>query len=96
VTTRDLRNPWALDASGDLVAAPAALRGVDYWCPACHAPLNVRQGEKVVRHLYHPPEGACTGETVRHAAAHPVPGGCRSARIGVRRRMDTSRPRGQR
>ncbi|RDI71984.1 competence protein CoiA family protein [Halopelagius longus] len=41
-------------------------------CPQCDEEMKVREGERIARHFYHPPESTCAGESSIHLAMKSI------------------------
>lgn len=68
---RDLKVPYALDATGTVVAALTAPREGSYTCLECKQPLTLRRRGDHRPHFTHHSNALrqCTGESVTHQAA---------------------------
>ncbi len=68
---RDLKVPYALDATGTVVAALTAPREGTYTCLECSQPLTLRRRGDHRPHFTHHSKALrqCTGESVTHQAA---------------------------
>lgn len=68
---RDLKVPYALDATGTVVAALTAPRQGTYTCLECSQPLTLRRRGDHRPHFTHHNKALrqCTGESVTHQAA---------------------------
>lgn len=60
----------ALNNAGERVLADGARRGDTYQCPACHAPVVLKQGRQVVAHFAHRPAEPCYVVSEPETAAH--------------------------
>lgn len=63
-----LLNPYGLAEDGQLCNAQKAKKTFDYYCPACHEKMILRQGTEKVWHFAHPSNN-CTSESYEHATA---------------------------
>lgn len=61
--------PFILDPNGRILPVEHSLRGIDYRCPACLESVIRREGAQKALHFAHHGDRACTGESIRHAAA---------------------------
>lgn len=61
--------PFGAASDGGLVSAVAAIRGLEYYCPACATRLVLRQGKRVRHHFAHKATNNCTRESVLHHTA---------------------------
>ncbi|MFD1006760.1 competence protein CoiA family protein [Oceanisphaera ostreae] len=65
----NLKIPYGVDGSGELISAVSATKGSEYSCPCCGMKLIHRAGEVRVKHFAHPPASNCSLESVLHITA---------------------------
>jgi len=68
-TMENLKIPYGVNDSGELVSAENAVKTEFYRCPSCNIKLIHRAGEVRAKHFSHPPESGCNLETVLHKVA---------------------------
>lgn len=66
---RDLRVPLAVDREGRVHSPKNADKSREYFCPACQAPVILRQGQVLRAHFAHTASAICTQETIVHQTA---------------------------
>lgn len=65
----NLRIPYGLNETGELISAELAEKGTNYICPCCGIQLVHRAGEVRTKHFAHPPSSNCSFESVLHITA---------------------------
>jgi hypothetical protein len=65
----NLRIPYGLNETGELISAELAEKGKNHTCPCCGIQLVHRAGEVRTKHFAHPPSSNCSYETVLHITA---------------------------
>lgn len=65
----NLRIPYGLDETGELISAELAEKETNYICPCCGIQLVHRAGEVRTKHFAHPPSSNCSFESVLHITA---------------------------
>lgn len=65
----NLRIPYGLDETGELISAELAEKGMGYTCPCCGVQLVHRAGEVRAKHFAHPPSSNCSLESILHITA---------------------------
>lgn len=65
----NLKIPFGVDESGELISAESAQKGSSYSCPSCGVQLIHRAGEVRAKHFAHPPASNCGLESVLHITA---------------------------
>lgn len=69
MNTDEFKVPYGRLATGKLVKASAASKGIRYVCPGCDDQLILRAGPVMAQNFAHKVGGACTGESVLHKTA---------------------------
>ena len=65
----NLRIPYGLNETGELISAELAEKGKKHTCPCCGIQLVHRAGEVRTKHFAHPPSSNCSYESVLHITA---------------------------
>jgi len=65
----NLRVPYAVAETGELVSPEQANKTRSHFCPECNSNLILRRGTVRVPHFAHPKTGNCTNESVTHKIA---------------------------
>lgn len=65
----ELKAPFALDSSQQLLSPEVAEKGQEYFCPACGDPVILKKGDVKVVHFAHKLSDACSQETIIHKTA---------------------------
>lgn len=65
----NLKIPYGLNKTGELISVESAQKGMEYSCPCCGVQLVHRAGEVRAKHFAHPPSSSCNLESVLHITA---------------------------
>ena len=69
VIMENLKVPYGMNDSGELVSSENAVKTEAYRCPSCNVKLIHRAGEIRAKHFAHPPESECSLESILHKVA---------------------------
>lgn len=65
----NLKVPYGLNDSGELVRAKNTVKQENYYCPACNVRLVLRSGNNRIEHFSHPAKSSCSIESILHKTA---------------------------